>query len=59
MGVERLGTAFVGDVPDAEGLVVGGGKEELASWVHQQRSNPIVVTGQREKANTCAIQKGV
>ena len=52
MGIERLCTAFVGDVPDAKGLVVGGGKQELPSWVHQERSHPIVVTGQREKANT-------
>ena len=52
MGVERLSAAFVGDVPDAEGFIVGRRKEELSSWVNQERSHPIVVSGQREKTNT-------
>ena len=52
MGIKCLGAAFVGDIPDTKRLVVGGGEKELSSWMHQERSHPIVVPGEREQTNT-------
>ena len=52
VGIKRLGAAFVGNVPDTESLVVGGGEKEFPSWVHQEGSHPIIVSGKREKTNT-------
>ena len=57
MGVQRLGAAFVGDVPNTKGFIVGRGKKELSSWVNQEGSHPIVVTGQREQTNTWMNRK--
>ena len=50
MSSEGFQTSSVFDVPDTQGFVIGGGKEELAPGVEDQPPHPAVMSDQGERA---------
>jgi len=47
---DRFVAAMVFNIPDAQGLVVGRGQQELAARMEKGRPDPVVVSYQREEA---------
>jgi hypothetical protein len=45
VSLDDFGTAARDEVPDADGLVVRGGEEELAGGVEEEGADPVVVAG--------------
>jgi hypothetical protein len=45
VSLDDFGTAARDEVPDADGLVVRGGEEDLAGGVEEEGADPVVVAG--------------
>lgn len=50
VSVQRLHTALVAEVPDAQRFVVAGRKHVLATGMEHDAPDPVVVTDEREQA---------